>query len=759
MLAKTMKHVRTVGGDAADLQRVAWSPDAQRLVAGTSSSELWLWDVEGGPRQEFYGAAHDACLAWSPTADVLATGNREGTVALWSVATSTPGRIWSWHSGLVANIAWSPDGQAIASASLDGTSVVWDVSGNRHKVRHEHAGPIRGVAWSPSGTVVATCGDDGTVVLWDREVDADARLSGHAGPISDVSWSHDGRLLATASEDRTVRIWDRSSGRTARILEGHTAPVLVVAFASGDDVLASCSIDGTIQLWRTDTWEPFATLACEEWGGIAFHPDGRQLACVRRGGDAIEIWDVQPIDAAGAATAHTSHYTNAKVVLVGDTSVGKSALALVLLGHQFEPTESTHGRQVWTLDTHVVEVAAATETREIMLWDLAGQQGYRLIHQLQLNEVALALIVFDARSETDPFAGVRYWSRALRQARRAERGVQMPLGTLLVAARADRGGLAVSKERVEALRHEVGAAAYLETSAKEGWSIAELGIQIRELVDWAALPKVTSSEIFQTLQRFLIERKAEGRLLLTVDELCRAFAAASGLDDTPALREQLETCIGRVDAAGLIRRLSFGSLVLLQPEVLDSYAAAIVNAARDEPDGMGSIREAIADHGRFRMAASQRVEDKDAERLLLIATIEDLLRHEIALREPADGGPYLIFPSQLTRESPDLPEPEGRTSVFTFEGPVLNVYATLSVRLSHSGVFTRHEWWKNATTYHAVAGRCGIIIREIEEGKGELTLFFSDDASDETRIVFGVSSSFGGESVARSGGCPALIAA
>ena len=74
----------------------------------------------------------------------------------------------------------------------------------------------------------------------------------------------------------------------------------------------------------------------------------------------------------------------------------------------------------------------------MLLWDLAGQPGYRLVHQLHLNEIAVALLVFDSRSETDPFSGVKHWVRALAQARRLEETV-VPLRTYLVAARADRG--------------------------------------------------------------------------------------------------------------------------------------------------------------------------------------------------------------------------------------------------------------------------------------------------------------------------------
>ncbi len=45
-----------------------------------------------------------------------------------------------------------------------------------------------------------------------------------------------------------------------------------------------------------------------------------------------------------------------------------------------------------------------------------------------------------------------------------------------------------------------------------------------------------------------------------------------------------------------------------------------------------------------------------------------MLIHEIVLREQAGDGPYLVFPSQSTRENPDLPDPEGKAVIFGFEG-------------------------------------------------------------------------------------------
>jgi hypothetical protein len=40
------------------------------------------------------------------------------------------------------------------------------------------------------------------------------------------------------------------------------------------------------------------------------------------------------------------------------------------------------------------------------------------------------------------------------------------------------------------------------------------------------------------------------------------------------LRSVFEGCIARLESAGLVKRLAFGNLVLLQPELIDVYAGA-----------------------------------------------------------------------------------------------------------------------------------------------------------------------------------------
>jgi len=730
---------------------IAWSPDGRVLASGSKDRTIRLRNEDTLKlRRTLIGHSHWIfSVAWSPDGQTLVSGSADGTIRLWHAATGKLRRTLEGHSGAVRSLAWSPDGRMLASGSEDMTICLWDAAtGELHEMLTAHT-DVNSVAWSPDGRMLASGSSDQTVRLWDAETGKLRRtLQGHSGSVNSVAWSPDGRTLASGSFDYTIRLWDAETGRQAGVLEGHMREVIRVSFSADGILLASKSLDLTVRLWHCNTWETVAVLDephSHSWAlSPAFHPKAPVLVTLGEESKFIRIWDLDLAALLSAAsTFDTVHYTNAKVVLVGDTGVGKTGLSLVLTGQPFVPTESTHGRHVWTFDSREVELAGRrVETRETLLWDLAGQPGYRLIHQLSLNEVAMALVVFDARSETDPFAGVRHWDRALRQALRLQGDAALPMKKFLVAARMDRGGIPVSAERIQTLVRELGADGYFETSAKEGWTIAELAEAVRGAIDWEVLPKVSSTELFQRIKAFLVEEKKSGRLLSTADDLYRAFlrpkeATVEARGRAPDLRAQFETCIGRVESRGLIRRLSFGDLVLLQPEMLDAYASAMVMAARDEPDGLGCITEEDALAGRFRMPEDERIQNKKQEKLLLIATVEELLRHEIALREQTEAGPILVFPSQFTREWPDAPDPEGKAVLFGFEGPLLNIYATLAVRLSRSGLFEKQEMWKNAAVYKArVRGNCGVWLREVEEGRGEFTLFFDTVASEETHFQF-----------------------
>lgn len=746
--AFTLLH--TFRGHQLNTTRFAWSPDGHILAIPSRDQTIHLWNIEQGQLIQSLAASESpkwfSSVAWSPDGQMLASGSGDTIIRLWNVQTGEQFQIFSGHFRPVTSLAWSPKGRLLASGSDDYTVRLWDTQTKQHlETFAEHLNIVSSVVWSSDGQMLASSSLDGSIKLWDTKTRKHLRtLRGHTDQVFEVAWSPNGQMLASCSGDRTIRLWNPQSGLQMHTLEGHSDWVTNISFSSDGNLLASKANDDTVRLWRTDSWRECAVL--EEstkhyWLlGLAFHPKASVLATPSEEEKVIQIWKIDSATLLKTASDGSSiYYANAKVVLVGDSGVGKSGLGLVLSGQNFVPTESTHGRRIWTFDSRDVDLGDGfRELREILLWDLAGQPGYRLIHQLHLNEVALALVVFDAHSETDPFVGVHHWSRALRQAQNALGNSVLSVKKLLVAARTDRGGTGVSLSRIKSLMSELGFDRYFETSAREGKNIVELIDAIKQEIDWTALPKVSSTDLYQCIKDFLLSEKEAGRVLSSVEDLYHTFLKSfEWYSETEHLYSQFETCIGLVESRGLIRSLSFGNLILLQPELLDAYASALINVVKDEPDGLGSIAEEKVKVGNFPIPKDERMPNKEQEKLLLIAMIEDLLRYEIALREQVEDGPYLIFPSQSTRENPDLPDPEGKTVTYAFEGPLLNIFATLAVRLSHSGLFKRKELWKNAVTYTTrTNGTCGVFLRDFSEGRGELTLFFEKVTGEETRLYF-----------------------
>lgn len=610
----------------------------------------------------------------------------------------------------------------------------------------EHVGKVQCVAWSPNGNILASGAEDGYILLWGTQTgNLLPFFMYHFDAVTSLTFSPDGQILVSGSQDCTFRLWNPKTGDLIRTFEADTSTITTLSFSCDGRLLASMSSDGSVRFWRTDTWEQIFMLnehpAFEKVTHIAFDTYLPRLATEFKSTYYIYtyIWqlDIEKILGLILPSSHSFiSYVNAKVVLVGNSGVGKSGLGLVLSGDDFKPTDSTHGRHIWTLSRQEVKLdEEQMETHEILLWDLAGQPDYQLIHQLHLNEVTVALVVFDgrdARSSSDPFAGVSYWDHALQQAQRENSLHDLDFIKFLVIARTDVDSIGVGDEKIKAFADAQGFKAYFKTSAKERNGILELRQAILDAINWSHLPKITSTMLFQRIKGFLLQKKETGQLLHTIDELFHDFLEQNPtLEQIEQLREQFEVCIRQVESAGLIKRLSFARLLLLQPELLDAYASALVKVVKQAPDGLGSIAEAQVLKGEF--SIPERIKGKSQELLLLSAMVEYLLDCDLALREED----FLIFPSQVTRESPDLLDTKGKEIIFDFEGAIPAIYATLAVRLARSGFFKLKRLWKNAITYTTnVGGTYGLLLRNIDNGRGNLTLFFGRDASQEARSYF-----------------------
>jgi hypothetical protein len=220
--------------------------------------------------------------------------------------------------------------------------------------------------------------------------------------------------------------------------------------------------------------------------------------------------------------------------------------------------------------------------REIWLWDFAGQADYRLIHQLYMDETALAVLVFNPQSE-NPFEGLGQWDHDLMRA--ARRSFQKQL----VAGRCDRGGLMVSRDSVEQFRRERGFAAYLETSAYTGAGCRELRETIVHSIFWRDIAWTSSPRVFKVLKDAIVKLKDEDKVLLRIAELKQQLDMH--LPGEEFSLDELRAVVGLLAGPGVVWQLDFGDFVLLQPERINAYAAAVIRSVRAHTDEIGCISE------------------------------------------------------------------------------------------------------------------------------------------------------------------------
>lgn len=185
---------------------------------------------------------------------------------------------------------------------------------------------------------------------------------------------------------------------------------------------------------------------------------------------------------------------------------------------------------------------------------------------------------------------------------------------------------------------------------------------------------------------------------------------------------------------GLVMPFDFGDLVLLQPHLLNSYAAAVIRAARSHIDEIGCVGESEILDGGIDFEGVERLERSDEE-LLLRAMIQTFLDKALCLAEETEGGRLLVFPSQYRRERAIQSYPDVYVS-YTFSGQLTTVFTTLVVRLWYTREFERKELWRDAAELVTTKGHtAGLLMKKVGDGVGTISVFFDPQVPDELRVV------------------------
>jgi WD40 repeat protein len=146
---------------------VAFSPDAQALVAGTEEGAD-LWDLgRGEVRARLRGAA---ARAFAFTAEGATLAVAEGRrVTLWEPGSGRTRGALEGPDGLVTSVAYGPGGGLLLSGAWGGAVRLWAVRSGRHLAGYEWGiGRVYAVAVSADGMRAAASGHRG-IVIWDLD--------------------------------------------------------------------------------------------------------------------------------------------------------------------------------------------------------------------------------------------------------------------------------------------------------------------------------------------------------------------------------------------------------------------------------------------------------------------------------------------------------------------------------------------------------------------------------------------------------------
>ena len=367
--------------------------------------------------------------------------------------------------------------------------------------------------------------------------------------------------------------------------------------------------------------------------------------------------------------------------------------------------------------------------------------SFREIHQLFLDQTTIGIVLVNPH-KSDSFAELGDWLSALQS---ATQGAYPDVVKLLITTRHDVGGAIVSDKKIRCFLTEHGFTAWLPTSAKTGENCSDqanagqpskLKQLIADSVPWDKLPWTATPRLLAELKSALLKmRDTTDIRLLRFAELAQRLEQA--LPGERFGESDVRTAVSLLANHGLARPLKFGDLVLLQPELLNGYAGAIIRSARAHKDEIGCVPEADVYDPKFDFTGVERLKHRPDEELLLRAMVQTFLDNSLCIAEETPQGRHLVFPSQYRREK-DIPRDPDIFVSYTFSGEWQTVWTTLVVRLWYSQEFEHRELWRNAAEFASPKGYTLGLKLTHKQGEGEATisLYFDKEVEDVLKAIF-----------------------
>ena len=160
-----------------------------------------------------------------------------------------------------------------------------------------------------------------------------------------------------------------------------------------------------------------------------------------------------------------------KLLVVGDSSVGKTNFITMFIENKFNQTYMTTSG----MDLKTSSIVVKNKKIRVQLWDTAGQEKYRAITKNLFLKVQGALVVYDITNDNS-FTNLKTWVKSIKE----ECGKSMQM--IIVGNKCDLDDQRVI-EKEKALEYaEEEKVEYIETSSKTGENVQKAISQLCEKV-------------------------------------------------------------------------------------------------------------------------------------------------------------------------------------------------------------------------------------------------------------------------------------
>lgn len=235
---------------------------------------FWAADSEENMESLPGDTSYFTAACFTPDGERLVTGSETGMICVWDVHMKSLDKHLIGHSEIVHSVDVSPLGIWVASAASKKELKIWDMNTGKTIRAIRPRDEVHCIAFSPDSSLLLGGMAGGAVHIWSAHSGVLVKkLEEHTNAVQDIALFPDGLRLVSASDDKTLKVWMLSEvynvdkvmstniALSSMNLIGHDNHVWSVTISPDSKWIASASLDKNVQLWDTEKWIQHPTLS------------------------------------------------------------------------------------------------------------------------------------------------------------------------------------------------------------------------------------------------------------------------------------------------------------------------------------------------------------------------------------------------------------------------------------------------------------------------------------------------------------------